>query len=277
MYSKVISTSLGDIEYSSVGQGIPVLFFHGGHSNCHDTLCFKGFDLEKYNLVTPSRPGYGKTPLGNNKTPKQAAALIFELLEHLSLDQVIVYGVSAGGLTAIEFAGNFRNNTKKLILASAVSKKWLDDNGTTYKTARKIFSPHIQCFIWSMIRFFNRLFPTLIANNFFHNLSKTEIHELKKEDKSELIEALNKYSSKNGFINDIDQKPDQEIIAKIKCPTFIIHSINDNSVPLEHAKYANERIENSRIEILNNEWGHLFWIGTDSKSSIEKTIKFIEE
>lgn len=115
------------------------------------------------------------------------------------------------------------------------------------------------------------------TSDFFHNLSKTEIHELKKEDKSELIEALNKYSSKNGFINDIDQKPDQEIIAKIKCPTFIIHSINDNSVPLEHAKYANERIENSGIEILNNEWGHLFWIGTDSKSSIEKTIKFIEE
>ena len=74
---------------------------HGGHSNCHETLCHKGFDLEKFQLITPSRPGYGKTPLTNNRTPKQAADLILELLKCLSVDNTIVYGISAGGLTAI--------------------------------------------------------------------------------------------------------------------------------------------------------------------------------
>ncbi len=117
----------------------------------------------------------------------------------------------------------------------------------------------------------------MIAKNFYRQLSKVESRKLKKEDRVELIEALNKYGSNEGFINDINQKTDIAVIAKIKCPTLIIHSENDNSVSIEHAKYATRMIENSRIEILQNEWGHLFWIGNDSFESIKKTIEFIEQ
>jgi hypothetical protein len=42
-------------------------------------------------------------------------------------------------------------------------------------------------------------------------------------------------------------------------------------------KIADKMIKNSKIEILKNEWGHLFWIGADSIKSIEKTIDFIVE
>jgi pimeloyl-ACP methyl ester carboxylesterase len=56
-----------------VGNGFPILFIHGGHSNCSETLSHTGFDLEKFQLITPSRPGYGNTPLKGNGSPKQAA------------------------------------------------------------------------------------------------------------------------------------------------------------------------------------------------------------
>jgi hypothetical protein len=36
-------------------------------------------------------------------------------------------------------------------------------------------------------------------------------------------------------------------------------------------------IENSKLVEVNNEWGHLFWIGNDSNDSIRKTIEFITE
>lgn len=51
MNCEIINTRLGNIEYSSIGVGIPVLFVHGGHSNCKETLCHKGFDLEKFQLI----------------------------------------------------------------------------------------------------------------------------------------------------------------------------------------------------------------------------------
>lgn len=277
MSSKIIKTRLGEIEYHSVGKGIPILFVHGGHSNCNERLCHKNFDLEKFHLITPSRPGYGKTPLNNHKTPKQAADLMVELLDFLSIDKVIVYGISAGGLTAIELASNYPDGVSKLILASAISKKWLDKQEKIYKTAQKIFNKKNEKFIWGMLRFFSRIIPNMIAKSFYPQFSKNPIHKFKKEDIQELVTSMKYYNSKMGFLNDIDQNINDEIITKIKCPTLIIHSENDSSVPLEHAKYSNEMIENSKIEILQNDWGHLFWIGIDSKRSIEKTIEFIME
>jgi len=274
---KVISTRLGDIEYSSIGKGIPILFLHGGHSNCKEKLSHKGFDLAKFHLITPSRPGYGKTPLNDNKTPKKAAELVIELLNNLSLEKVIAYGISAGGLTAIALAANYPKKVDKLILASAVSKKWLDENGKTYKTAKMMFSPNMEKFIWIIVKFFSKVFPNVIAKKFYPQFSKNQFHKLIKEDVHELIASMQYYRSKNGFVNDSSQNIDENNLAKITCPTLIIHSENDSSVPFEHALHSNKMIDNSVIEKLDNEWGHLFWIGTDSKKSIEKTIKFIEE
>ena len=277
MSCKIINAKLRKIEYHSEGKGIPVLFLHGGHSNCHEILCQKGFDLEKFHLITPSRPGYGRTPLNNNKTPKQAADLNVELLNILSIDSVIVYGISAGGLTAIELAANYPDRIKKLILASAVSKRWLNEDGKIYKLAQIIFNPKMERFTWGIVRIVSKIFPYIIAKSFYTQFSKNPIHKLKREDIQELILSIKHYNSKMGFLNDINQTINDEIFKNIKCPTLIIHSKNDNSIPFEHALYSKKMIENSKLMELNNEWGHLFWIGTDSKKSIEKTIEFIEE
>lgn len=137
MNAEVINTELGEIEFHSIGKGTPILFVHGGHSNCYETLCHKGFDLEKFQLITPSRPGYGKTSLANNNTPRRAARLFVKLLDHLSIEKVIVYGISAGGPTAIALAATYPERTEKMILASAVSKKWLDRKEKVYRTAQK--------------------------------------------------------------------------------------------------------------------------------------------
>lgn len=277
MNSKVINTKFGKIEYSTTGNGTPVLFIHGGHTNCNSTLWHKGFDLKKFQLIAPSRPGYSNTPLNDNKTPKQAADLIISLLDYLDINKVILYGISAGGLTTIELAGNYPERVEKLILASAVSKEWLDKNGKLYKTAQRIFNPKVEGFVWGMIRFFSGLFPNLIAKNFYPEFTTNMPHKLLKEDVKELLSMFKNFSSGTGFINDIDQNIDNDVIYRIKCSTLIVHSKNDNSVSFEHALHSKKMIKNSKLVELNNEWGHLFWIGNDSNDSISKTIEFITE
>ena len=54
MEIKIIDTDKGQVEYSIVGKEKPVLFLHGGHSNCKETLFHKGFDTNKFQLITPS-------------------------------------------------------------------------------------------------------------------------------------------------------------------------------------------------------------------------------
>ncbi len=228
----------------------------------------------EFQLITPSRPGYGKTDLDSLQTPQRSADLIKALLDFLGVGQVVVYGISAGGPTAIALAAKYPNRIRKLILASAVTKKWLDKNEKTYKTAQILFHPGIERFTWSMVRFFSKVFPKVIAKSFYPQFSKYPVHKLKKGDIHELISAFEHYNSGEGFLNDIDQILPDNIIANVKCPTLIIHSENDNSVSIEHAQHARKMIENSTLEIFQNEWGHLFWIGADSKEPISKIIKF---
>ncbi len=277
MKTETITTKYGQIEYAVKGNGKPVLFLHGGHSNCRETLFHKGFDPARFQLITPSRPGYGNTPLLNNNSPKEAAELIISLAEQLGLNEFIVYAVSAGGLTGIEMAGNYPERVEKLILASAVTKKWLDKNGKIYKTAKMLFNPKTESFVWGMMRFFSGIFPGAIASNFYPQFSKKRPHKLAKNDIKELITTFKHYHSKSGFMCDIEHDIEGDLISKIKCPTLIIHSKNDNSVSFEHAEYASAMIKNSKLIELDNDWGHMFWIGSDSTRPIKETIKFIEQ
>lgn len=274
---EVVETRLGWIEYCSIGQGTPVLFLHGGHSNCNERLCLKGFDREKYQLIIPSRPGYGNTPLDNNRTPREAAALIAGLIKYLGLESVVLYAISAGGPTAIAFAASFPGMTRKLILASAVTKEWLNKNERMCRVASLMFRPAIQGYSWTLIRAMSRLFPSITAKQFYRQFSSVRSHPLEESDRFELIAALNRYSSNEGFLNDINQQGVDEEIACVNCPTLIIHSAHDNSVPIDHALFAKRMIENSRIEILQNEWGHLIWIGSDSEEAFRKIEQFIGE
>ncbi len=277
MEIKIINTDKGQVEYSIVGKGKPVLFLHGGHSNCKETLFHKGFDTNKFQLITPSRPGYGKTPLGDKFTPRKTADLVVGLLNYLKIDKVVLYAISAGGLTSIELASRYPDRINKLILASAVSRKWLDKNGQVYKTAKKLFNPKMEKIVWGLIRIFSKIFPKMIANNFYPQFSKNKLHKLDNGDVNELLSTFKHFNSKSGFMIDIEQDIESETIKGIQCPTLIIHSKNDNSVSFEHAEHANKMINNSKLIGLDNEWGHLFWIGKDSNESIKMTIEFIEQ
>lgn len=276
MKIEIINTDKGQIEYSLTGKGIPILFLHGGHSNCQETLFHKGFNTNKYQLITPSRPGYGNTPLRDNITEKKTAELIVELLKYLRIEKFILYGISAGGLTAIELAANYPLRVEKLILASAVTKKWLDKNGKVYKIAKKLFNSKSERIVWGMIRFVSRIFPKMVATNFYSQFSHNKPHKLEKSDIKYLLSTFKHFNSKSGFMSDIDHDPETGLLSKIKCKTLIIHSRNDNSVPFEHAEHAHRMIKESKLIGLNNEWAHLFWIGKDSDESIQQTIEFIE-
>src|SRR6266567_1642603 len=92
--SHLARTKLGLIEYRSVGQGPAVLVLNGGHTNCHSPLGHEAFFLAQgYQLIVPSRPGYGRTPSSTGKSAEAFADALVSLLDLLQLDQVIVEGM----------------------------------------------------------------------------------------------------------------------------------------------------------------------------------------
>ena len=274
--SKLIETKFGKIEYTIIGNGQPIVFLHGGHSNCHETLFLKGYDLSQFQLILPSRPGYGRTPLGKNEQPAEAAKLVSSLLQQLKIEEIIIVGISAGGLTAIELAALLQSKAKQLILISAVTKKWLTSNDELYKKGKKVFSPKKEKFNWKMFRVFFRLIPRKMTKVLFEGLSTKKGLKITDEEIAEVRAMTFKQSSGNGFVADLDQEISEEIITNIQCPTLILHSQNDKPVKLEMAEYANKKIPNSELKIYDNKWGHLLWIGKESKIPIEDVNKFIK-
>src|SRR2546422_8267015 len=112
----------GPIEYRVVGQGPAVLVLNGGHTNCNSPLGHEQFFLDQgYQLVIPSRPGYGKTPSSTGRTAEAFADALVGLLDHLHLERVIVIGISAAGPTALQLAGRHPERVSKVILQNAVT------------------------------------------------------------------------------------------------------------------------------------------------------------
>ncbi len=120
---QTISTPLGQIQYSEVGSGNPVLILHGGHSNAEEDLFQRNLYGEGFRVITPSRPGYGDTPLSDFAQPEAAAELIISLMDSLEIKEFSVLGISADGLTAIQLAAEYLERVSKLLLMSAVTRK----------------------------------------------------------------------------------------------------------------------------------------------------------
>lgn len=272
---KTIDTEFGQIEYAIRGKGIPVVLFHGGHSNCEESLFLKGYDLSRYMLIIPSRPGYGNTPLGQYNTPKEAAILVDSLLSKLGIEKIIVVGISAGGLSAIAYAAQFPGKTQNLILISAVTKKWLNENDELYKKGTRIFSPKREKLSWKLFRSFFRLFPKKMTKVLFNELSTVKEPKITSEEIEELREMTFKQASGSGFITDLNQTIEEGTLNKVSCPTLILHSENDKSVPLEMANHAHMSIKNSILKTYRNKWGHLLWVGEESKYPIKDLNEFL--
>lgn len=90
LMNSITQVEKGPIEYRVVGKGSTgsaVLVLNGGHTNCRSPFGHEQFFLEEgYQLIIPSRPGYGKTPSCTGRTAEAFADAIVCLLDHLHFE-----------------------------------------------------------------------------------------------------------------------------------------------------------------------------------------------
>lgn len=278
--SKIIESSKGQIEYVFKGKGQTCLLLHGGHSNCFEPFGTEEILAAGMSALIPSRPGYGRTPESVGKSAAEAAASMVALLDQLSLKKVSVIAMSAGGPTGLYLAALYPERVDKLVLQSAVSKRWLSPDDALYKTARRIFHPRVQSITWNLLKTFVNISPNLIYRQMIPSFSKLEtsavLSSLTASDKAIFKNMLLHLSSGTGFMLDIEHNVPEEILNAITIPVLIVHSQNDNSVNFSHARHAQELIHNSELFEAKT-WGHLIWIGDGSTEVKEKVVHFLRE
>jgi len=277
MISQIARTPKGPIEYTLLGNGPVVLVLHGTSSNCYSTELAEPLVKAGLSVLTPSRPGYGHTPLEVGRSVAQATVALISLLDFLQVQKCSVIALSGGGPTGIALAANYKYRVGHLALIAAVSHPEDRPNEPNYKNQVAFYGP-MHGLLWGMLGLMSRLSPKIMALQSLKIFSTHDpndgMSKLTTEDIKKISHFYHRRSSRQGALNDGTHTVEVELLRSISQPVLVIHSREDNSVPFSHAEWSLENIPNSEF-CEAGFTGHFFWVGPEYKRISERLCEFL--
>ncbi len=244
--SRVLTTEHGEIEYSVLGQGQPLLYYHGGMGGYEQGLALvEMLPLDDFQLITFSRPGYRRTDIANGRTLPEQAEVACKVLDHLGISTVTILGLSAGGMSALQFAQDHPECCDHLVLLSAQGPELAQSQPSAF-------------WLW--------LLDLMLASDFFVWLLMeggiTALSRLMrvKGSQDSLLNVKQFFTGvfpssdwRVGTANDVEQLINQRTIdlKTIVVPTLVIHGTQDVIVPPIVARDNAAKIPNSHLLMLN--------------------------
>jgi pimeloyl-ACP methyl ester carboxylesterase len=120
----MISTSKGEMEAVTWGEGPAVLALHGAMGGYDQGILLARTVLRpRFKCVAVSRPGYLRTRLSLGRTPQDQADLCAEVLTMLGIKSAIAVAISGGGPAALQFALRHKGRCTGLVMISACSHR----------------------------------------------------------------------------------------------------------------------------------------------------------
>jgi pimeloyl-ACP methyl ester carboxylesterase len=278
-----VQTSKGPVEYADVGQGVPVLYFHGNGVGCEAAVMLEKSLLDDgCRLIVPNRPGYFGTPLTSGRSFKDCADLAAELLDQLGVERAIVIGTSGGGPPASRFAARHPQKTNALVLQCALSHHF--DAGRWLPGGHRFLLPIFRHF-WlfrPMLRMANRK-QAANPNFLAAAMSKARYAEVRdtpalKSLAPLLTRAMVRCCEQpEGTENDWSNWTGEPWLTPgaVTRPTLILHDRADAGVPFAHAEWAQQCIPGAQLCELNL-GGHMVWIGRDREKMRRERAAFIK-
>lgn len=275
--SRIARTACGPVEYTLLGEGPVVLITHGTSSNCFSVDGSRPLLEAGFSVLTPSRPGYGRTPLSTGVSAAQAAEAIIALLDTLKIETCSVKAISGGGPTGIALAARYPERVRRLALAAAITRTEGRVNEPAYQSQKSFYGP-LHGMFWNMLGLISRLSPAGMARQTMVIFSTHDpddaIRQLTPEDVEAICRFYQRHSSRQGAINDLTHTVEKELLQNIKAQTLVIHSREDKSVPFHHAEWTLTHIPNAEL-CESGATGHFYWVGPDYPKISQKLVSFL--
>jgi pimeloyl-ACP methyl ester carboxylesterase len=114
MISEELSVNGGKLYYETTGDGLPVVLIHAGYldSRMWDSQ-FETFSRQ-YQVIRYDVRGYGKS--SRSESNYSDAVDLKSILDHLKIDRAVLVGVSMGGRIALDFAVEYIDRVRALVL-----------------------------------------------------------------------------------------------------------------------------------------------------------------
>jgi len=278
MKSQMAQTPKGPIEYTLLGSGPVVLVCHGTSSNCFSTDMLAPLVAGGFSVLTPSRPGYGRTPLAVGRSAAQAAEALVALLDSLQVETCAVLAISGGGPTGVALAAGFPQRITRLVLAEAVTHPEDRPNEPSYKNQAAFYGP-MHALMWGMLGLMSRLSPRSMARQTLAIFSTHDpddgLSKLSTEDIAKICRFYQGRSSRRGALADAAHSVGADLLGSIRQPTLVIHSREDNSVPFGHAEWSLKHIPQAEL-CEAGVTGHFFWVDPDYKRICQRLVAFLK-
>lgn len=294
--SEIVQTARGVVEFTRGGKGPVILQMHGGATGCDQTLALSwDFHETGFAILTPSRPGYLRTPLTTGPTPEAAADAIAGLLDVLGIDQVAVMGTSGGGPTSLQIALRHPARVSCLVLQSAVTRQFIEPRRSTHSLlGRVVFSRSGKWLVdfcsWG-IALLVRYWPGLLVRSFL-NASEVLDPALASERRADILRDPQQLAffrrvtmsglplsiRQAGIRNDLEQYAELPVypLEQIACPTLVLHGRADGNVPFAHAEFVARTVPDVELYAIEN-CGHLIWVGSGAAKARERVLAFLKQ
>lgn len=224
------------VKYISLGEGdTTIIFLHGWRSNLGVWKNILTELKDNYKLLALDLPGFG-----DSLVPKRAfntelyAEFIEAFLQKLGINNAIFVGHSFGGRIIINLAIKKSTFLKKLVLVNPSGIK-LDSK-------------------FNLVGLFVVILRPVFKLSFLKSLRKKIYHFMGWEDYIADESAFYKDTYKNVLLDIYNDK-----IERIALPTLIISGERDKSSPPKTAIYLNQKIPNSKLQIIPNA-GHFSFL-----------------
>ncbi len=268
--SQIAQTPFGPLEYAVEGTGQPMLIMHGSGGGYDQGLLFTHVcSPQNHQIIAVSRPGYHRTSLETGRTPEEQADACAALLDTLNIKEGVVLGISAGGLSAIQFALRHPDRCRALVLLSAATPAIQTMHAPPFTLSMLRFMMASDFIIWIMLKISSKMLVGTMTGKIMLEQSQDDKN---KAIVDAIIQGLFPASLwREGTINDIEQVADTslEALRQISVPTLLIHGTNDMLVPFAVAQSSAAIIPNTRLVTIE-EGSHLI-VGTH-RAIIAKAI-----
>jgi len=252
----------------------------------YDSFCQKLSDNEFYVIRFDHRDTGLSSMVDYKKSPYDLNDLtddVIAILDFYNINKAHILGLSMGGYIGQLLGVNYpkRIETLTLISTTADHRPYMDatmgnfNNKYILPYPKKIFLDYIEKGKAEPPKNESDIYNFQIEGwrIMFGNINTEDFKAI-----THLIELANnrsnnRYSAYNHGLAVSNSKERINIVKNIVAPTLIIHGENDPCLPLEHGKFLNELIPNSKFEIIKD-MGHMFSL-TESKYLSDIIIKNI--
>jgi pimeloyl-ACP methyl ester carboxylesterase len=271
-FSKFIEVDGMQVHYRDEGKGIPIVLIHGTASSLHTWNDWTQELKKTHRVLRMDLPAFGLTGANGNAdySIQNYTRFLHKFLSKVNVDNFYLVGNSLGGNIAWDYAAEYPEKVKKLVLVDASGLP-------TNKPQPWIF----------------KLAKTPVLNSLFlyvtpKSVIKDNMEQVYEDDSKITDELITRYhemalrtGNRKAFIDraktdfKLGENANLEKLKSVKTETLLLWGENDIWIPLNNGKRMDDLLENSKLVVIKKS-GHVP-MEENPTESLEFFLDFIND